>query len=97
HFSTLPLPDAVPICTRRGAGDDEADTDVPGEGQQLRQTGQRVAARGGDQVVVVDDHVHGGAAPPAAVAQLLGGDVRGRRTALHQDRKSTRLNSSHVK
>src|SRR5690349_12456714 len=61
-----------PAGTAGPAGHDHVQADVPGLAQVLLQQGHRVAAGAGDQVVVVDQHVQLGAAPPAAVAQLRG-------------------------
>ncbi len=53
-------------------GDDQVEAEVSGVGQVVDQGVQGVAAGGGDQVVVVHEDVDFGAAPPGAVAELLG-------------------------
>ena len=57
-------------------GDDQVQADVAAPGQVVQQRRQRVGRAGGHQVVVVDQQEQVRALPPAAVAQLLGGDVR---------------------
>src|SRR5581483_8393344 len=53
----------------------EVDADVSGLGQQLHQGSERIAGRADHEVVVVDQDVDLGAAPPAAGPELGRGQV----------------------
>src|SRR5690606_41692904 len=84
-ISTLSLHDALPICER---GDE-----MPGAAARLRRHPQlvhreAVALRGAADEALVEGHV---GAQPRDLLVALG------QRALQLDRKSTRLNSSHVK
>ncbi len=58
------------------SGQHQVQADVAGLSEQRDQRLQRVAGRGGHQVVVVDQHVDLGAGPPGPGPQLLGSHVR---------------------
>src|SRR5207302_9251822 len=94
-ISTLSLHDALPIFARLAAGlcDDAADQEIAFKlisgvldglsgDQECRHRTLVVADAFADQKVSFD---------PRLVVDVIG------RIAMHQDRKSTRLNSSHVK
>ncbi|HEY1176616.1 MAG TPA: hypothetical protein VGF17_10700, partial [Phytomonospora sp.] len=54
---------------------DQVQTDVAGLREQLQEPVHGVGRTARDQVVVVDEDEHLRARPPAAGAQLIGGDV----------------------
>ena len=58
------------------ARDDQVQADVTRLRQQVDEFRERVAPRGVRQVVIVDQDPQFGAGPPAALANLLGSDVR---------------------
>ena len=64
--------------TASAAHDEHVQSDIGCLRKQGRQRLQRVAARCGDQIVIVHQHIGVGARPPRAVAQLLRGHVRAR-------------------
>ena len=73
--------------TAGSAGHHHMQSQIGGLRQIWHQRTQRVASAGGDQIVIVDQHVNFRTRPPGTVAQLFGSHVLARNAGFQEFRK----------